>query len=52
VLPRNGPASRSIIIGGAVVEISGDPDSVTYDPRADEAIIVVGRTVVRVKPKP
>jgi hypothetical protein len=52
VLPRNGPASRSIMIGGAVVEISGDPDSVTYDPRADEVIIGVGRTVVRVKPKP
>ena len=52
VPPRTGPVSRSIIVGGAVVEISGDPASVTYDPQTNEAVIVPGRTVVRVKPRP
>jgi len=51
-LPRDIPVSRSIVVGGAVVEISGDPDSITYDPQTSEAVIVAGRTVVRVKPKP
>ena len=50
--PGTGPVSRSIIVGGAVVEISGDPARVTYDPQTNEAVIVVGRTVVRVKPRP
>ena len=52
VPPRGGPVSRSIIVGGAVVDISGDPADVTYDPQTKEAVIVVGRTVVRVKPRP
>jgi hypothetical protein len=51
-LPRNGAVARSIIVGGAIVEISGDPANVTYDPQTDEAVITVGRTVVRVKKKP
>jgi len=51
-VPRNGPVSRSIVVGGAVVEISGNPDSVTYDPQTSEAVIVIGSTIVRVKPKP
>jgi len=52
VPPRTGPVSRSFIVGGAVVEISGDTASVTYDAQTSEAVIVVGRTVVRVKPRP
>jgi hypothetical protein len=50
--PRLGSVSRTINIAGAVVEISGDPESVTYDPKTNETVIVAGRTVVRVKPKP
>ena len=51
VPPRSGTLSRSIIVAGAVVEISRDSASVTYDPQTSEAFIVAGRTVVRVKPK-
>jgi hypothetical protein len=49
---QRGQVPRSIVVGGAVVEISGDPESVTVDPKTGEAVIVSGRTVVRVKPKP
>jgi hypothetical protein len=51
-VPRSGPVARSFIVGGAIVEISGAPASVTYDPQTDEAVIIVGQTVVRVKKKP
>lgn len=43
-LPRNVPNSRSIVVGGAAVEISGDPDSVTYDPVLAELMRFVQET--------
>jgi len=43
-LPRNVPNSRSIVGGGAAVEISGDPDSVTYDPVLAELMRFVQET--------
>jgi hypothetical protein len=48
---RTMPPTRSLVVGGATVEISGTPDTVTRDPRTGEAIIVAGGVVVRIKPR-
>jgi hypothetical protein len=48
---QRGAPPRSFDVGGATVEISGTPDSVTRDPRTGDAIIVTGGVVVRIKPR-
>lgn len=51
--PRISKLGReTMTVGNAVVEISGHPQSVTYDAKAGEAIIVAGGVIVRVKAKP
>jgi hypothetical protein len=49
--PRRAQPARSLAVGNATVEISGNPASVTYDPKSGEAVIVAGGVVVRVKAK-
>ena len=46
------PPGRTLTIGNATVEIAGAPESVTYDPKSGEAMIVAGGVIIRIKPKP
>jgi hypothetical protein len=48
---RRTQPERSLSVGNTTVEISGKPDSVTYDPKSGEAVILVRGVVVRVKAK-
>ena len=50
--PLGAPSARTLVVGNATVEISGTPESVTYDPKSGEAVIVAGGAVVRVRPRP
>jgi hypothetical protein len=58
-IPRAGSArmlggaspARTLTVGNAIVEISGAPESVSYDPKSGEAVIVAGGAIVRIKPK-
>ena len=57
---RAGPArasfgaspARTLTVGNAIVEIAGAPESVSYDPKSGETVIVAGGAIVRIKPKP
>jgi hypothetical protein len=46
-----GARARTLTVGNALVEITGAPESVSYDPKSGEAVIVAGGAIVRVKPK-